>query len=225
MQPTSEIDRRRILALFTRWEQTESAPQAPTSDEELVERARRRDASAWSQIFDSHYGDIYRYARARIFDDDAAAEDLASSVFVEAIASIESFEYRGKPLLVWLYRIARNLVVNHQRKTLSPRGRVSDAAKSLGRHIVSRLDSLSSESRGRVVRDELVATDDPSELAAKLDLREAIQHLPDQQREVVALRYLVGLSTPEIGETMGKSASAVYSLEARALNSLRRRMK
>lgn len=59
-------------------------------------------------------------------------------------------------------------------------------------------------------------------LVERLDLQQALGVLPESQREVIVLRHMVGLSTPEIAQTMGKSATAVYSLEARALLSLRR---
>jgi RNA polymerase sigma factor (sigma-70 family) len=54
-----------------------------------------------------------------------------------------------------------------------------------------------------------------------LDLRAAIQNLPEKQREALVLRFYVGLSTPEIAQLMGKQPAAVYSLQARAVASLR----
>src|SRR2546427_697540 len=65
---------------------------------------------------------------------------------------------------------------------------------------------------------------DPAALAARLDLQDALSKLAPHQREIVILRFLVGLTTDEIASAMEKQPSAVYSLEARALLSLRRLM-
>jgi DNA-directed RNA polymerase specialized sigma24 family protein len=53
----------------------------------LVDRAKGRSAEAWTAIYEAHYRPIYRYVRARLFDDEVAA-DVTSSVFVEAIGSM-----------------------------------------------------------------------------------------------------------------------------------------
>ena len=62
---------------------------------------------------------------------------------------------------------------------------------------------------------------DPAGMIEDLDLRTALQALPDSQRDVLILRFFVGLSTPEIAQVMGKQPTAVYSLQARAVASLR----
>ena len=81
----------------------------------LVQRAKARDPSAWAEIYDTHYKKLYSYCYARTSDANAAA-DLAASVFLEALSGIGRYEYRGRPLLAWLYRIAHNVVSDHRRK-------------------------------------------------------------------------------------------------------------
>ena len=177
----------------------------PTTDEhaeaELVRMARERSAEAWSSIYEANYGKLYRYCYARCSNEWIAAE-LASSVFLEALEGIDSFEYRGRPLLAWLYRIAHNLVSDHLRK----QGRESEA-----------------------FREQLIlaTTHDPgpaSEVADRESLQAALEHLTEDQRQLIALRYFADATTPEIAATMGKSETAVYSLEVRALGALRRAM-
>jgi RNA polymerase sigma-70 factor (ECF subfamily) len=65
---------------------------------------------------------------------------------------------------------------------------------------------------------------DPSMMVDRLDLRDALAKLPANQREVVILRFLVGLSAQEVAEVVGKKPAAVYSLQARAILALRERI-
>ena len=174
-----------------------------TTDEraeaELVRKARQRSAEAWSSIYEANYSKLFRYCYARCSNESIAAE-LASSVFLEALEGIDSFEYRGRPLLAWLYRIAHNLVTDHLRK----QGREAEA-----------------------IRDALVlaATHVPgpaSEVADRESVRAALEQLREDQRQLIGLRYFADATTAEIAATMHKSEPAVYSLEVRALGALRR---
>lgn len=125
-------------------------------------------------------------------------------MFVAAISGIRSYSYRGRPVLAWLYRIAHNLVGDYRRKALREKRQTDDRA----------VEDLHS-------RNDSSADCDPAGMIEDLDLRAALQTLPDSQRDVLILRFFVGLSTPEIAEVMGKQPTAVYSLQARAVASLR----
>jgi len=166
---------------------------APEGDEALVERLRAFDQLAWGELYDLHHARIWRYAYARTGDRDDA-DDLAAQVFAEAVASIHRYRYTGRPLLAWLYRIARNLTAERarRRRREPPRGSAEPSSNSLE----ERLDSM--------------------------ELARALEGLTDSQREVVALRFFAGYSTREIASAMDKREAAIYSLEVRALATLRR---
>jgi RNA polymerase sigma-70 factor (ECF subfamily) len=68
------------------------------------------------------------------------------------------------------------------------------------------------------------AAADPGTTVERLDLREALAELPQVQREVLLLKYYVGLDAKEIAGVVGKEPAAVYSLQARGLQSLKRRL-
>lgn len=125
-------------------------------------------------------------------------------MFVAAISGIRSYSYRGRPVLAWLYRIAHNLVGDYRRKALREKRQAAD--RSVG-------DLHSRNGSG--------PDGDPAGMIGDLDLRAALQTLPGTQRDVLILRFFVGLSTPEIAKVMGKQPTAVYSLQARAVASLR----
>jgi RNA polymerase sigma-70 factor (ECF subfamily) len=178
-------------------------------EEQLVELARARSAEAWTVIYDRHYEAVHRYVRARVFDADLAA-DLASSVFAAAIKGVGSYRYTGRPILAWLYRIARNTVADHQRETLGRKG-IGRFRAVLG---VFQPEKAESQSIAGPWEAETIAT--------RLDLNRAVAQLPETQREVLILRFVVGLTTEEISSVIGKERAAVYSLHARAIATLRK---
>lgn len=164
-----------------------------------MERAKERSSSAWAEIYDAHYPKLYRYCYART-SDQATAADLASKVFLEALEGIDRYVYRGRPLLAWLYRIARNVTSDHLRARKREAEALHRAADALEPH-------------------------DPGPAAQVADQRDVLAALPqltDDQRQVITLRYYADFSTGEIAHALERSERAVYSLEVRALAALRR---
>jgi RNA polymerase sigma-70 factor (ECF subfamily) len=200
---------------------------AESDEAQLIDAAKASSSEAWARIYTSNYRRIYRYMRARIFDDDTA-QDLAALVFVEAMTSIRSYSYRGRPLLAWLYRIARNIVADHcarqARERVSGEKRVVGIPGAIVRGLASRLRGDDGDIDSVNVALAAQSQADPATAAETLDLRDAINSLTRDQREVIILRYHVGLSTHEIASVMDRAPSAVYSLAARALITLRRRL-
>ncbi len=195
---------------------------------ELVDRARARSPEAWTEIYNKHYVAIFRYVHARVFDE-TTAEDLASAVFAGALKGIDSYRYRGRPLLAWLYRIARNVVASHQRQLLASRGEDPKQGLDLPRRVLRHLMRQSQGHEAQAVdagRASVSSSeDDPATMVDSLDLRNALAELSGNQREVVILRFLVGLSAQEVAEVIGKKPAAVYSLQARAILALREQLK
>lgn len=187
----------------------ESSP-VRISDAALIASAQAGRADAWAAIYDANYPAIYRYIRARIFEE-TVAEDLAADVFLAALDGVRRYRDRGRPLLAWLYGIARNVVAEHQRQ-LARTGSLSS----------QRQDRTTAQPQPGQVADPTPAGGDPAELITHLDLQVAIQKLTESQREVVILRHFVGLSTGEIAGVLGKDIPAIYSLEARAMMTLRK---
>ena len=165
----------------------------PDSERELVERLRELDQDAWAALFDEHQPRIWRYVLART-GDRQTADDVTSQVFVEALESIHRFQHRGKPVLAWLFRIARN----QMGKAFRTRRRqvAGPAPEPAAEDVEGTLDSI------------IVA--------------EALATLTRDQADAVVLRYFSGYGTREIAQFMGKSESAVYSLQIRAVASMRR---
>ncbi len=159
----------------------------------FVDRLRALDQAAWAELYDRHHLKIWRYAAARTGDRDAA-DEIAAQTFTEALGSIGRYRYTGRPVLAWLYRIARNLVGKRARHSV------------------------------RLVREtgEQYVSGSPDDLLDAIVLAEAFGRLTSDQREVISLRFVAGYATREIAAMMGRRESAVYSLEARAIAALRR---
>jgi RNA polymerase sigma-70 factor, ECF subfamily len=160
----------------------------------LVSRAKAGDAEVWASWYDQYCPLLFRYAHARL-GNQQDAEDVAAQVFLEALKSIHRFKYQGRPVLAWLYGIAHNLVASKLRRLKkTPQTPVAEAEAS-----------------------------NDSSLEA-LELRQAMTRLTRDQRETIMLRFLVGLSTAEVAILLGKKPATVYSLQAKAIAALKRQL-
>jgi len=175
---------------------------AATADHEaaFVHRLKERSASAWAELYDSCYLKLFRYAYVRLRDA-ALAEDITASVFLEAYEHIDSFTYRGRPLLAWLYRIATHLVG----KNLRSRRREQRALEASA----ARLEQ---------------SAPGPETSVERHDLLEALGKLTKDQQQVIILRHFTGLTFAQVAAVMNRRKEAVYALHIRALASLRRLM-
>lgn len=158
----------------------------------------RREADAWSEIFERHYRSIFAFVRYRVRDA-AEAEDLASQAFEIAYTRADRFDYRGVPIQAWLLGIARNLC--------------RDLAKKHGRR------GFSAELEEATTPPQPDATP-----AADLrnDLHAALQHLTEDQQEVLTLRFLLDRSVEDTARVMKRSEDAVKNLQRRALAAMAR---
>ena len=169
----------------------------------LIGLAQQGDAEACTALYERHYDAVYRYCYCRV-GDAGLAQDLTADVFVRMVDKLHTFQVRGRPLLAWLYTIARNLVTDTHRQN--------------GRAIHLPLDSasqLASKSNGDPVRGV------ERRLQAEC-LAAALGHLTEEQRQVILLKFIEDYRNGQIAGMLGKSEGAVKSLQHRALNALRR---
>jgi RNA polymerase sigma-70 factor (ECF subfamily) len=170
--------------------------------EELVARAKAGDAEAFGRLFDHYHERVHRYVAARVRRP-SDAEDLAQLVFVKALEALPRYEQRGVPFGGWLFRLARNVVIDHIRTARE--------------HVD--LDGLA-ERPGRDAGPEaqVLARQEMDAVAA------ALERLTEEQRDAIALRFFAGLSAREAAEAMGKQEGTVRGVQFRAIASLRRHL-
>jgi RNA polymerase sigma-70 factor, ECF subfamily len=151
-----------------------------------INRAQTGDRRAIHFLYIRFTPDVRRYVRSLV-KDPHEAEDITQTVFMKMIASIDRYEPREVPFVAWLLRIARNTALSHFRS----------------HRLVPVEEVIAEGDDGRRRREHGRA------------LRAAINALPEEQRRVVVLRHLLGLSVDEIATMLGKSESSIHSLHHR----------
>jgi RNA polymerase sigma-70 factor (ECF subfamily) len=144
---------------------------------------------------------VFRYLLARL-GNRSEAEDMASEVFVEAARRVRDFDGGGAAFAGWLFTIARH--------DLLDRGRAQK--RRVVEPVPDPPDLETSPDPADSVIDRLEAA----------HVREAMDKLTDDQREVVLLKFAAGLSNEETAAATGKPIGAVKSLQHRGLGALRR---
>jgi RNA polymerase sigma-70 factor, ECF subfamily len=168
----------------------------------LIARARTGDSQAFAAIYDAYAGRLYRFLALRVTEP-ADAEDLLQRVFVKVVEALPRYQDRGLPFGAWLFRIARNVAIDFARarpdeEALTVAGDRADGAAQPARIAEQQADR-------RIVR-------------------EALDLLTQEQRDVLVYRFFAGLNPREIAALMGKREGSVRALQFRALATLRRHL-
>jgi RNA polymerase sigma-70 factor (ECF subfamily) len=173
-----------------------TAPGSDTSERELIEAAQT-DPGRFAELYENNFDRVYAFILRRV-SDRAQAEDLTSDVFHQAFANLATFEWRGAPFAAWLFRIARNAIIDRARRAakeaeLPP---VLDVPTEAG------LEEI--EERARLFK--------------------LVDGLPTDQRRVIVMRFAEEKSIREIAQEIRRTEGAVKQLQFRALQNLRSRL-
>jgi len=152
---------------------------------QLIKAAKRNDPLAFERIYDSFAEAIYRYFYSRV-GNQADADDLTAQTFLSVLEKLPRYLERGH-FKAWLFTIAHNKAMDHFRKAKPDIG--LEGAKSLGEPT----DMLAD-----VIKDEEIQ-----------QLSTLIKGLEEDEQELLRLRYVAGLSFPEMAYVLGKRQSAV----------------
>ena len=159
-------------------------------------RAREGDDDALRLLYLLYADNVYGYVLA-IARDEHDAEDITSEVFSKLPRALTRYQSGATPFAAWLLRVARNAALDHLRSQRSvPRAEV---------HAVT-------EAAEPPARERLA------------DLRAALAALPADQRQVMLLRLVAGMSPGEVALELGRSVDAVHALQHRARRRLRREL-
>jgi RNA polymerase sigma-70 factor (ECF subfamily) len=173
-----------------------------TGEAELVARFNAGDDGAFEAIYVRHFDRVYGFLLHGLRDPHEA-EDAAQRVFINATRALPRFEHRpDASLLAWLLQIARNELYSIIRTRLRPSFRL--------------------ESLDWVGEDELPSRHDSSarDWITDEDLAGEFDALPAVQRQILILSFGLELSSPEIGQIVGKTPAAVRQQQSRALRGL-----
>jgi RNA polymerase sigma-70 factor, ECF subfamily len=167
-------------------------------DERLLVEAAQRDPARFADLYESNFERVYAYVSRRLVDR-AAAEDVTSEVFHQALANLERFEWRGTPFVAWLLRIAANAIVDHWRRA-------------------SREQQLSEDDGPESFP---VSATNIERVESRAHLFRLVRTLPPDQRRVIEMRFAEEKPIREIAREMGRSEGSVKQLQFRAIQSLR----
>jgi RNA polymerase sigma-70 factor (ECF subfamily) len=177
------------------------AMQTKTQDDiPALVTAARNDPVAFGRLYDRYVQSIYRYIFSRV-GSAHEAEDITSQTFMSAYEALGKYRERGQ-FSAWLFRIARSKMNDHFR-----RSRREVGLEAIG-EILEREDAL-----GTLIRAEELSR-----------IRSIINHLDEDEQELIRLRYVADLSFVEIADLLGKREDAVkksvYRLLARLKSEL-----
>jgi RNA polymerase sigma-70 factor (ECF subfamily) len=174
----------------------DESPEAMRQVRLAIVRAKQGERDAIRLLYVRYAENVYGYV-ASILRDDKEAEDLTQHVFLKLIHSIHKYDDRGVPFSAWLLRLARNAALDHLRR------------------------------RRAIPAEEVFGADthvDEGALERARCLRTALNSLPDEQREVVVMRHVLGLTPPEIAAQTGRSESSIHGLHHRGRKALRQEL-
>jgi RNA polymerase sigma-70 factor (ECF subfamily) len=162
-----------------------------------VARAKDGDADALRYLYLRYADNVYGYV-CSIVRDEYEAEDVTQHIFAKLLTSLARYQPRVVPFSAWILRVAHNAAIDHVR------------------------------ARRPVPVEDVLAADAPDERDGGrerfADLRLALAALPEEQRDVIVLRFLVGLTPGEVAERMGRTEDAVHGLQHRGRRRLRNEM-
>jgi len=164
----------------------------------LITCARAGDHAAITTIYESYHRDVYRYLFYRV-GNEQMAEDLTAEVFLRVIEGLPRYSSGGAPFRAWVFRIARNLAVDHYRRM-----KVRDHV-GLNEKLADGSENLELlTDRSLTVRH----------------LQEALRRLTADQCDVIIMRFIAEMPIAQVARALGKSENAVKALQARGLSAL-----
>lgn len=171
----------------------EEGPELNRVVAQAIARAKAGDQEAFRFLYLRYVDNVYGYVRS-IVRDDYEAEDVTQHVFTKLMTTLPKYEQRNVPFAAWILRVARNVAVDHMR-----------ARRAIPCEEVRELEP------------QHESTNEDSSLT----LREALKSLPEDQRQVIVLRHVVGLTPGEIAGRLGKTEPSIHGLHHRGRGALR----
>lgn len=170
-------------------------------DLKLVQQAQAGNTEAVGALFDKHYRAMFHYFYARVRQRQPA-EDLAGELFTRMVLHLPTFQPTGVPFRAWLFRIAYNLTMDHFRV---------ENGKPVESLEVAMTQTQPEQNPVRQVERQMTSD----------TLLETLETLVPEQRQVIILRFLVGLSLQETADVMERTLSAVKATQHRGLKIMR----
>ena len=195
---------KRLAFILRRMPSSQAAEDVDTA--RLVVEYQLGDRSALEDLYLRYFDRVYAYARVALRDPHSA-EDVTQQVFTQVVEFLPRYQLRrGTPFRHWLFRIARNTMLDAREANL--RAQPEEPA---------RLELRRERGKGLEGVEAL-------DWLTDADLYMFVEQLPPAQREVLVLRYVLDMSGKEIAEALGRRPDSVRQLLSRALRTLERQL-
>lgn len=178
---------------FRRRSRTDSSPAGEALVRGAVERAREGDREALRFLYLRYSDSVFSYV-CSIVNDEHAAEDITQVVFSRLAMRLQRYKAGEAPFGTWITRVAYNASIDHIRaQRMVPCEEIRDPGASTDEVTSDRLDAI----------------------------RHGLATLPEDQREVLVMRFVLGMTATEISERLGRSEPAIHALQHKGRRRLR----
>jgi RNA polymerase sigma-70 factor (ECF subfamily) len=169
------------------------------SDAECVSRCLSGEHDHFGSLYERYIDKIYAFIYYRTSSKETA-EDIVSTVFIKALEKLDTFDENKASFSTWLYRIARNTLIDHYRT------HKQETDISLVEHVAGETSNLSETVEARNKLKEIETY---------------LKTLTEKQQEIVILRVWNELSFKEIAEITGRSEESCKMLFSRTIKKVR----
>ncbi len=173
-------------------------------ERQLIKKAQE-NAAAFEELYNHYLPKIYGFLLNRTGQKELA-EDLTSEVFAKALANLASYDDRGAPFAAWLFRIARNALIDFSRKKKEILTDTAETLEPAPAH-------LETGAMANLENDE-----------RRILIRKAMENLPEKYQTVLSLKFFEELTNDEIAEIVGCQKNAVAVRVHRALRLLKKHL-
>lgn len=179
-----------------------NTPHSDVDIDALVLAAKEGDKDAFGEVYDHYFDQIFRYVYFRVQQEEV--DDIVETIFIKAWVNLEKYEKRDVSFGAWLFRIAHNAIIDYRR-----------AHRSILPIDPQTKDESVGAAPERQAERSLMAE----------EIRRVVDELKEPYKQVVTLKFLIGLSNEEVAEILGQTEGNVRVLQFRALKELKQKLK
>jgi RNA polymerase sigma-70 factor, ECF subfamily len=171
------------------------------NENKLVKKARKGDSQAFGKLYDKYIDKIYRFIFFKV-NNSSEAEDITQQVFLKSWQNIKNYKpKKGAQFSSWLYRIARNSVIDHYRTSKNH----------------TDIESIK--------EDEFIETPEFEEKIDRFEkinkVKKSLYILTEDEKDVVIMKFVEEFSNKEIGKVLDKNQGTIRVIQYRALKKLK----
>ncbi len=181
-------------------------------DEEQLIADIKQNPALFGKVYDLHYSRLFNYCYRRTGDFDAS-KDIIAEAFLKAYLNINKFQWRGKSIKGWLYRIATNEINLHHRAKKYRPTLLTELGIETAEHVSHQFESEKAAAEIELAQHQQFT-----------EIQKSLISLPVAYQEVISLKYFEELKIREISDILDKPEGTVKSLLSRGIQLLKQKI-